>query len=205
MNGEGQGSPVEDRQQIPGSPWEDAAEAAARIIQQRSRQGQLSTGADVHEELAALNFFLEGSPDPSIAMTQTLAGAMERHVDLQEIAAVDGTRHLYSSDYMTEIYARLLVRKEGEPLQLMAGVVRENSALYPRPFPLGAFEQLPFAMTREKIVQCLDRMAGLAEYRDIARTTTSAGHVYLYSTLHLDSDYAAGLAEWIDVGQQNNP
>jgi hypothetical protein len=106
---------------------------------------------------------------------------------------------------MTETYARLLLQREGDPLQLIAEIVRENSALYPRPFPLGAFERTPFTMTREEIQRCLDQMSCHQAYQDIARTITSAGNVFLYSTLHLDPDYAATLAEWTDVGQHDNP
>ena len=40
---------------------------------------------------------------------------------------------------------------------------------------------------------------------DIARTATSASGCYLYSTRHLEPDHAAVLAEWLDVGQFDNP
>lgn len=48
-------------------------------------------------------------------------------------------------------------------------------------------------------------MAGFDAYHDIAQTMTYAGNSFLYSTMHLDPDYAATLAEWIDVGQYDNP
>jgi hypothetical protein len=48
-------------------------------------------------------------------------------------------------------------------------------------------------------------MAGLDAYQDIAQTTTSAGNTFLYSRTFLDPAYAAALAEWIDVGQYDNP
>jgi hypothetical protein len=114
-------------------------------------------------------------------------------------------RRFYSSQFMTKAYAGLLLRKEGAPLHLIAETVRENSALYPRPLPLGAFEQPPFSLSREEILDTLDRMVAQDAYRDIARTRTSAGNEYLYSTAHLDADYAGSLAEWIDVGQYDNP
>ena len=60
-------------------------------------------------------------------------------------------------------------------------------------------------MSREEIRQYLDRMAGMGAYEDIAWTPTSAGNNYLYSKTHLDPDYAATLAEWIDVGQYDTP
>jgi hypothetical protein len=48
-------------------------------------------------------------------------------------------------------------------------------------------------------------MSGTADYSDIEQTTTWTGCVFLYSTRHLEPDHASMLAEWIDVGQLNNP
>jgi hypothetical protein len=48
-------------------------------------------------------------------------------------------------------------------------------------------------------------MAQQKEYEDIAQTITSVGTQFLYSTKHLDPDHAFTLAEWLDVGQVNNP
>lgn len=185
--------------------WEAAATAGAQIIRHRSGQGQLATDEDILEELAALKLF-EAAPDEGpTTLAEILAAAKTASDDLREIQDQGGARRHYSVQFMTEMYARLLVRKEGDPLQLIAEIVRENSSLYPRPFPAGGFERSPFGMRRDEIRQCLDRMAGLEAYQDIARTTTSAGNHFLYSTTHLDPDYAATLAEWIDVGQYDNP
>ena len=139
------------------------------------------------------------------ALAEILAAAKTATNDLRQIQHPTGERRYYSTQFMTEMYASLLVRREGDPLQLIAEIVRENSSLYPRPFPVGGFERTPFGMSREEIRQYLDRMAGLDAYQDIARTTTSAGNSFLYSKTHLDPDYAATLAEWIDVGQYDNP
>ena len=58
---------------------------------------------------------------------------------------------------------------------------------------------------RKKFQTALEKMGAQGEYEDIARTTTSVGTVYLYSRRHLEPDYAFTLAEWLDVGQVNNP
>ena len=188
-----------------GRKWEAAAQAAMQVIRNRSGQGQLATEEEILEELEALNL-LEAEPaDRAAVLAEILSTASEVHKDLKEIRSRESGVRYYSSQFMTEMYAGLLVRKEGDPLQLIAEIVRENSSLYPRPFPLGAFERSPFAMTREEVRSCLDRMAGQAAYQDIARTTTSAGNAFLYSTSYLDREYAATLAEWIDVGQYDNP
>ncbi|HSB69596.1 MAG TPA: hypothetical protein VLT62_09710 [Candidatus Methylomirabilis sp.] len=187
------------------SRWEAEATAAAEIIRHRSGQGQLATEEDILEELAALKLFEAAPGEGPTALAEILAAAKAASQDLREIQDQGGVPRHYSAQFMTEMYARLLVRKEGDPLQLIAEIVRENSSLYPRPFPLGGFERTPFGMSREEIRHCLDRMAGLEAYQDIARTTTSASNTFLYSTTHLDPDYAATLAEWIDVGQYDNP
>ncbi len=88
---------------------------------------------------------------------------------------------------------------------LIAEIVRENSAIYPRPVPLDMFKHSPFDLTLEEIQASLAQMAGRDEYKDINQTTTSIGTVFLYSTSHLDPGYASMLAEWLDVEQANNP
>ncbi len=67
------------------------------------------------------------------------------------------------------------------------------------------FTRPPFDLTAGQVMDSLERMAGRKEYDDIASTTTSASTVFLYSTLHLEPDYASMLAEWFDVGQGENP
>ncbi len=185
--------------------WEAAAQAAMTVIRNRSGQGQLATEEEILDELVALGLLSAEHGGPAAALAEVLSVAGEVHQDLKSIRSGEGSPRYYSSQFMTEMYAGLLVRKEGDPIQLIAAIVRENSSVYPRPFPLGGFERPPFAMARDEIVSCLDRMAEQEAYRDIARTTTSAGNCFLYSTSHLDRDYAAKLAEWIDVGQYDNP
>ena len=191
--------------EIDPSKWEAAARTALQVIRHRSGQGQLATEEEILEELLALNL-LECLPaDGRGGLAEILAVAKSASEDFQEIEHPTGERRFYSAQFMTQMYARLLVRREGDPLQLIAAIVRENSSLYPRPFPVGAFERSPFGMSREEIRQYLDRMAGMGAYEDIAWTTTSAGNNFLFSKMYLDPDYAATLAEWIDVGQYDNP
>jgi hypothetical protein len=124
---------------------------------------------------------------------------------MQELTAQDGSRHYYSSQFMTQSYAMILLQKQGDPLRLIAEIVRQNSEVYPRPVPLDLFTQPPFDLTHQEVLNDLERMAAEEEYRDIVPTTTSASRVFLYSTLHLEPEHASMLAEWIDVGQSNNP
>ena len=183
---------------------EAAVNVAAQVIRQLSGEGRFASGTDVLKELEGLALLPEAAEENAAALDEILAAALTTHPDLFPVEGA-GERRFYSSQFMTKAYAGLLLRKEGEPLHLIAETVRENSALYPRPLPLGAFEQPPFSLTREEILDGLERMAAQDAYRDIARTRTSAGNEYLYSTAHLDADYAGSLAEWIDVGQYDNP
>ena len=185
--------------------WHAAANVVAQTIRKLSGAGRFAVAADVLDELAGLGLLGEAPEEVPTALDEILVAALTAHPDLVPVEGGAGERRFYSSQFMTQAYAALLLRKEGEPLRLIAETVRENSALYPRPLPLGAFEQPPFSLTREEILSCLRRMAGDDAYRDIARTRTSAGNEYVYSTAHLEADHAASLAEWIDVGQYDNP
>ena len=124
---------------------------------------------------------------------------------MHELAGQDGSRSYYSSLSMTEAYAKIILGKQGDPLRLIAEIVRQNSEFYPRPVPVDTFTQPPFDLSAEEVLNDLERMAENGEYGDIVATTTSTSRVFLYSTLHLEPDHASMLAEWLDVGQHNNP
>ncbi|MBI5593092.1 MAG: hypothetical protein HY881_21710 [Deltaproteobacteria bacterium] len=111
----------------------------------------------------------------------------------------------FSERFMTGAYARVMLLKSQGPLMMMAGVIREHSRVYPRPVPLSLFKCPPFNLSHDQIRCCLKEMMDKPICRDIAHLITSIGHVFAYSTDHLDSGYAAMLAEWADVGQAENP
>ena len=131
--------------------------------------------------------------------------ALQESEDVIKLHTEGEEPHFFSSQFMSESYARILIQKRADPMLLIAEIVRENSAIYPRPVPLDIFKHSPFDLTVEQIQACLAQMAQQDDYRDVQQTTTSVGTVFLYSTLHLDPGYASMLAEWVDVGQVNNP
>ncbi len=184
---------------------EKAAEAdvIAAMIRQWSKSGRLISELELRRQ------FIEGHqspfPGPDDDMQPTLAGALQQHDDLHELRLDDSARYYYSSQDMTQGYASMLLQKQGDPARLLAEVVRENSVSYPRPVPLDMFTHPPFDLTREQVLDSLERMSGREEYRDIASTTTSASTIFLYSTLYLEPEHASMLAEWFDVGQGENP
>jgi len=184
---------------------EAAAITIAGYIRKSSEAGQLISEPEILRRLAEKCILAPSGTDPAQEVGDLLREAVEENEDLHELSARDGSRHYYSSQFMTLAYALILLQKQGDPLHLIASIVRENSALYPRPVPLDIFTQPPFALSRQEVLNGLDRMGAEEEYRDILSTTTSASRIYLYSTLHLEPEHASMLAEWLDVGQFENP
>jgi hypothetical protein len=184
---------------------EAASQAIAAMIRQSSETGLLISESEITRQVADQRFLTSPAAEQAEEVGNLLKKLVEGCNDLHELASPEGPRCYYSSTFMTEAYARILLQKQGDPLRLIAEVVRENSALYPRPVPLELFTQPPFDLDRQEVLNDLKRMEGEEEYRDIVPTTTSTSRVFLYSTLHLEPDHASMLAEWLDVGQSNNP
>jgi hypothetical protein len=185
--------------------WNAASQAAANLIRKKSGAGQLVLQKEIFQELMDQKFLKSDHRGQKGKFEAILKKTMEENGDLKELPDKDGLPRYYSSQCMSETYVRILLRKEENPLMLIAEIVRENSALYPRPIPLDTFKNSPFELTQEEILFCLQTMSDQEEHQDIAQTTTSAGTVFLYSNIHLDPGYASMLAEWLDVGQFNNP
>ncbi len=180
---------------------EGFAQAAASMIRQESKAGRLIDEAEIFRRVADQ---FHGPLQPE-EFRNLLKKTAEENEDLSELAAGDGSRHYHSSQYMTRAYAMILLQKQGDPLRLIAETVRHNSSDYTRPVPLDLFTQPPFDLARQEVLHRLERMETLEEFRDIELTMTSASSVFLYSTLYLESGHASMLAEWLDVGQFDNP
>jgi hypothetical protein len=172
---------------------------AADIVRKKSKTAQLTLPKEIFKKLTEQG--LPRSEDREDILKQVI----EKNEDIKEIFGKDGIPHYYSTESLTETYARLLIHRKENPLLLMAETVRENSALYPRPVPVDIFKEPPFDLAQEEILGYLKKMADEEDYQDIAQTTTSIGTLFLYSTRHLEPEYASSLAEWLDVGQANNP
>jgi hypothetical protein len=185
--------------------WEGTRQAAASIIRKRSEAGCLASRQEILQELIGQNLLLAAPEEPDPNLESFLHTTLEENEDLRELLSPRGKRRYFSVQFLSETYARILLRKEGDPLDLIAEVVRDRSAKYLRPTPLDVFQGQPFGLTPEQIQSCLERMKGQAGYRDIAQIRTSVGTVYLFSASYLDPAHASMLAEWLDVGQFNNP
>jgi hypothetical protein len=184
---------------------EAAGQAMAAMIRESSEANQLISESEIVRRMADRHLLTSAGPDPAEEVRNTLRKEVAKSEDLHELAAQDGLWHYYSSDFMTEAYATILLQKQGDRLRLIAETVRQNSAIYPRPVPMDMFTEPPFDIPRQEVQNYLERMAAEEEYRDIVAARTSASRMFLYSTLHLDREYASMLAEWLDVGQFDNP
>jgi hypothetical protein len=177
----------------------------AESIRRKSQAGQFASKHEIFQELLKQGI-LKGDREESQRLFQEiLEETLNRHEDLEKLPDKGKGLHFYSSQFMTESYTRILLQKETDLLFLIAEVVRENSAVYPRPVSLDLFRDSPFHLTQDELQATLQQMAREEGYADIKQTTTSAGNVFLFSSLHLGPSYASMLAEWFDVGQFNNP
>ena len=172
----------------------------AELIRARSGAGKITALADIEAALSAP--VAEGEAATAQAVLQNLVVS---HPDISLVRSASGDSFYFSDRFMTCSYANLLALREAGFLQMMAEVIREHSRIYPRPVPLSLFESSPFNLSGEQAGAGLKEMKESKLYSDIAQITTSVGNIFAYSTSHLDHRYAAMLAEWIDVGQAENP
>lgn len=198
----------------PGSPPELSSglkEAAVEAVREASGQGRLAAIEDLLAALEADGAFLApaglapAGPEaegPGEAMPALLAAALTDAPEVASFQSLSGVMLYHAPNLLSHTYARILDRK-GSPLLLMAGEIRANSRDYPRPVPVELFQAPPFDLTPEEIGQALQGMAGDPKYRDISSTTTPGGAVFLFSTRHLERDYAAFLARQAEALVQN--
>jgi hypothetical protein len=179
--------------------------AIATFIRDRSKRRQLVQFDEIPEELDKQGFLMPEMSDQGTHLQPIIGEVLQENEDLREISGTAGILYYYSTLSLSEAYAGLLVGKQEGPLQLIAQTVRENSTVYPRPVPLDLFGQPPFDLTEQEILAALEEMGQQEQYNDIVRTMTSIGTIFLFSNRHLDPDHASTLAEWLDVGQANNP
>jgi hypothetical protein len=175
------------------------------IIHNRSSSGQLVRADEILIELHAQGFIASEDIEHKTHLATLLKQVLQENQDIREVSGPNGIAYYHSVQSMSQTYAGILVWKLENPLWLIAEVVRKNSQLYPRPVSVDSFLEPPFDLTSEEIEECLTTMGEQKEYQDIAQTITSVGTRFVYSTQHLDPDHAVTLAEWLDVGQVNNP
>ncbi len=176
----------------------------ASLVREKSAAYQLVTESEL---LSALNNEYPALVDANNTEVNLMAIMNQLILENEDLKRITGTGApcYYSSFYMTEAYANILLHKLEGPLQLIAKTVRHDSSEYHRPVPIKIFTEQPFGLERGEILLYLKEMASIASYSDIATVTTSASGIYIYSNSYLGAEHAAMLAEWLDVGQFSSP
>jgi len=196
---------MSDRHDISLQTKETITDVIAESIRKKSQAGHLVSENEIFQELLKQDTLKGNREESQHLFKEILEETLNRYEDLEKLPDKGEGPRFYSSQFMTESYTRMLLQKETDLLLLIAEVVRENSAVYPRPVSLDLFRDSPFNLTQDQLQGYLEQMAKEEVYRDIKQMTTSTGNVFLFSSLHLEPDYASMLAEWFDVGQFNNP
>jgi len=180
-------------------------QSVAAIIRDKSKEGLLVSMEEICEESIDQMPGTDKDGCSGIDLQTVLTEKMKSDGDLKTIRDPEGRSRYYSSQFMSEAYAKILIRKEGDPLVLIAETVRESSSLSSRPIPAVTFSAPPFRLSPVEISVCLQQMTEDSRFQDIRQTVTSIGTCFLYSTSHLEPNRAAMLSEWLDVGQHQNP
>lgn len=178
---------------------DEIAETAA-IIRQESKAGRLIEEAVIMQRPAGQDNFSQ-SAEPEIILKKTI----DENEDIHKLVAENGSSYYFSTRFMTEVYADILLKKQGDSLKLIADFVRQTAADYLRPVPLDTFLQSPFDFTYDEILKIVEKMENMSAFQDIKRTATSTSREFLYSANTLEPLHASMQAEWIDVGQSENP
>lgn len=176
-----------------------------KTIRERSERAQLVSAREMLVELRGRRLLESEDIGPNGQRGDIFEQVSREGPDIKTISGKNGMPYYFSVLSLSETYAGILVGRSEDPLRLIAEIVRENSRLYPRPVAVDCFRERPFDLSREELEECLVAMSSRQEYEDIARTITSIGTPFLYSTQYLEPDYASTLAEWLDVGQADNP
>ncbi|HEY9053463.1 MAG TPA: hypothetical protein VIO60_01450, partial [Rectinemataceae bacterium] len=148
----------------------------------------------------------EGGPLPSPQAAVELS--LGRAQDQGDIRLVRRKSEIwyFSSLSMSDTYALHLARAaDSDKVLLIAETVRDESRIYPRPTDPRCFSDPPFGLVPDEIDEALSQIRQRPETADISFCTASNGAVYLYSKEFLEERLAESLAEWIEVGQKENP
>lgn len=140
-------------------------------------------------------------PQPAASVECALPEAPEKPL-CDDIVALTGKHsyYLYSTDHMTDAYARwAFLAGEDDRVLTFVECVRDESKKYPRPMEASSLSNEPFNLSAEEIEELWQAVRDGGAYPDLETLTASNGDVYYFSTEFLTPTYAASLAEWNSV------
>lgn len=123
----------------------------------------------------------------------------EAYTDIVSIPGKE-TVYFYSSQFMSDSFARIQSRLHDKDLfALIAGSVREECQVYPRPALKSQFLEEPFFLGGEELDQVTREIDKDPEYGDIKVCVTSKGIPYLYSDRYLTERHALAIVDPQDL------
>ncbi len=182
----------------PSPPEPSLAEKTVECIRSTSKKAQLITLTTLQESLD-----LESTEELG-----SLLGNSELGESYPDIRCLQGRKasYYFSDQYISENYANMLMRVEEQDLAaLVAGTIRDESRMYPRPTDARLFQAAPFKLSHEQVLGIVENMQKTEEYQDIHAITASNGAVYFFSSQHLTKAHAEGLMEWTEVKSHEIP
>lgn len=187
---EGEAAPTEE------TPEATLAQLVAEVIRDRTRTRAVLIPVD--------SLRMDGVEMPQELQDQLVQDiqADEGLKDIRLMRSEAGRVYLYSSESISDSYARILFRaEEGNPYEIIAATVREESELYPRPTPVESLKNPTFGLDPDRVEETARDLVRLPRYEDIKTLEASTGALYLYSDRHLDKDWAESMMEWEEVGR----
>ena len=150
---------MSDRHDISPQTKETVIHVIAESIKKKSQAGQIASENEIFQELLNQDILKGDREESQPFFKEALEETLNRYEDLEKLPDKGEGQRFYSSQFMTESYTRILLQKETNLLLLIAEVVRENSAVYPRPVPLNLFGDSPFNLTQDQLQGYLEQMA----------------------------------------------
>ncbi len=175
----------------------------AETIREESKSGRLVPREKLFAMAVESGYINPDVPNPGELLAASLDKLASDYNEIAFMTSDNGQPLYYSTQFMTERYAALIVKKSNP--MFIAEIVRENSEIYPRPVSLEFFLDDPLNFSMEQIGHFLDHITVVPDLDDIRSVKTSTGRVFLYSSRSLNPDHAHTLAEWYDLGESSNP
>ncbi len=179
------------------APDDKVAELAI-LIRDKSYEGILANAEDFLDEPMSLE----------VENLLEIIEELKAREEFSDICTINGKEkmYLYSEQYMTGKYAKMMVLvEENDLFKTISETVREESRIYPRPTDVRLFGKSPFKLSKEEFAEVYEQLKKNEEYKDIQETRASNNALYLYSDKFMRKAHAASLAEWIEVESEQNP
>lgn len=176
----------------------DKVTLIGEFIRDRSYEGILTNAEDFIDEPLSLE----------VEEVLQMIDELKMREEFSDICISKGAERIYlfSENYITKNYAKMMISvAERDLLNLIAETVREESKIYPRPTDVRLFSKAPFNLSKDEFKELYLQLVKKEEYSDIQETRASNNAPYLYSEKFMKKAHAASLAEWIEVGAEQNP